>query len=288
MNRKILSITAVAIGFVLTLIASAGAATPTATVVTERAALNYAQEVPKPTANASNAKGAFNATFRMTSAGADFTWKLTFADLTGPATAAHLHIAARGEPGPVIVPLCGPCTNGQTGSGKIEKGDISALRAGRVYVNIHTAQNPAGETRGQVEAYDKYDVTMGPGQESPPKPTGNLAKAKGGFTAEIYKSDKGTFIKWRLAWTNLTSRVTAAHLHIGKAGKSGPVFLFLCGTAKQPCKNHQLSKVTKLSQAQGQALETGNVYVNIHTVRNPAGEVRGQLRAARLTLRVPQ
>ena len=288
MNTKILSISAVAIGFVLSLIASAGAATPTATIVTERAALNYAQETPKPTANAVNAHGAFNSTFKMTSEGADFTWKLTFADLTGPATAAHLHIAARGEAGPVIVPLCGPCTNGQTGSGKITKGDISALRAGRVYVNIHTAQNPAGEVRGQVEAYDKFDVTMTPGQESAPKPTGNLAKAKGGFTAEVYKSDKGTFIKWRLAWTNLTSRVTAAHLHVGAAKKSGPVIFFLCGTAKQPCKNHQLSKVTKLTQAQGQALEAGHVYVNLHTVKNPAGEVRAQLRAARLTLRVQQ
>jgi len=288
LNRKILSISAVAIGFVLSLIASAGAATPTATTVSERANLTYSQEVPKPSANAINAKGVFNSTFKMTSEGADFTWKLTFADLTGPATAAHLHIADRGEAGPVIVPLCAPCTNGQTGSGKIAKGDISALRAGRVYVNIHTAQNPAGETRGQVEAFDKFDVTMTPGQESAPRPTGNLAKAKGGFTAEVYKNDKGTFIKWRLAWTNLTSRVTAAHLHVGAAKKSGPVIFFLCGTAKQPCKNHRLSQVSKLSQAQAQALESGHLYVNIHTVKNPAGEVRAQLRAARLTLRVQQ
>ena len=90
------------------------------------------------------------------------------------------------------------------------------------------------------------------------------------------------------AWANLTSRVTAAHIHVGAAKKSGPVIFFLCGTAKQPCKNHQLSRVTKLTPAVDQALESGHVYVNIHTVRNPAGEVRAQLRAARLTLRVQQ
>jgi hypothetical protein len=249
--------------------------------------MTYAQEVPKPTANASNAHGAFNATFKSTSSGASFTWKMTFADLTGPAVAAHLHVAARGEPGPVIAALCSPCTSGQTGSGTIDDGDISALRAGRVYVNIHTAQNPNGEVRGQVEAYDKLNTTLTPGQESPPLPTGNLSKAKGGFTSTIVKSDKGTTLRWRLGWEGLTGRPTAAHIHIGRPHKSGPVVVFLCGTAKQPCRNNR-GGVVKLTSAQTQALEAGNVYVNIHTKRNPAGEVRGQLRAARLTLRILQ
>jgi hypothetical protein len=32
------------------------------------------------------------------------------------------------------------------------------------------------------------------------------------------------------------------------------------------------------------ALQSGRAYVNVHTRRNPAGEVRGQIAAARLTI----
>jgi hypothetical protein len=55
-------------------------------------------------------------------------------------------------------------------------------------------------------------------------------------------------------------------------------------TREVPCRNNK-GGVTKLSVAQAQALEKGSIYVNIHTKRNPGGEVRGQLRAARLWLR---
>ena len=160
---------------------------------------------------------------------------------------------------------------------------MSALRAGRVYVNIHTAANPAGEIRGQVDIVDKQEVTMRAGQEIP-KPKGVSRKAKGGFTTTVTRSGLATQMRWRLGWFSLTSRVTAAHLHIGARGKAGAVIVFLCGTKKVPCKNNR-GGVTLLSAAQAQALEKGNIYVNIHTVKNPAGEVRGQLRPARLWLR---
>jgi hypothetical protein len=38
------------------------------------------------------------------------------AKLTGPANAAHIHIAAKGKSGAIVVPLCGPCTSGVTGT----------------------------------------------------------------------------------------------------------------------------------------------------------------------------
>jgi hypothetical protein len=47
--------------------------------------------------------------------GATMTWQLTFSGLTGPANAAHIHIAPRGQPGGVAVPLCGPCQSLRAG-----------------------------------------------------------------------------------------------------------------------------------------------------------------------------
>ena len=283
MNARVISSTAIAIVFVLALSASAGASRDAAQAVTQvniAAGMTAKQEVPAPTAAASAATGAFSGTATATGDGADFTWKLVFTRLTGPATAAHLHIAAKGEPGPVIVPLCGPCTNNQTGKASLSSGDVSALRAGRVYVNVHTDANKAGEIRGQVDIVDKQEVTMRAGQEIP-APKGVPQKAKGGFTVTVTRSGLATQMRWRLGWFSLTGKPTAAHLHIGARGKQGAVVVFLCGTSKVPCKNNR-GGITKLSQAQAQALEKGNIYVNLHTAKNPGGEVRGQLRPARL------
>jgi hypothetical protein len=287
LNGKILSSTVVLIAFVLALSASAGASRQAAaqavTQVNIAAGMTPKQEVPAPSAAAAAATGAFTGTATATGNGADFTWKLAFARLTGPANAAHLHIAAKGEAGPVIVPLCSPCTNNQTGKASLTAGDVSALRAGRVYVNIHTPANPAGEVRGQVDIVDKQAVTMRAGQEIP-RPKGVSPKAKGGFTSTVTRSGLATSMRWRLGWFSLTGRPTAAHLHIGARGKQGAVIVFLCGTAKVPCRNNR-GGVTDLSAAQAQALERGNIYVNIHTKKNPGGEVRGQLRPARLWIR---
>jgi hypothetical protein len=52
---------------------------------------------------------------------------------------------------PVLVPLCGPCRSGQTGTAKISKAMVAKLEGGRAYVNVHTAKNAAGEIRGQVK-----------------------------------------------------------------------------------------------------------------------------------------
>ena len=78
-------------------------------------------------------------------------WKLTYSHLTGRALAAHIHGGKAGVAGRVIVPLCGPCRNGQTGTAKVSKAVIAALEGHRAYVNVHTAKNPGGEVRGQVK-----------------------------------------------------------------------------------------------------------------------------------------
>ena len=51
----------------------------------------------------------------------------------------------------MIVPLCGPCTSGMSGSAQVSKSVIKTLESGKAYVNVHTAKNPAGEIRGQVK-----------------------------------------------------------------------------------------------------------------------------------------
>jgi hypothetical protein len=107
-------------------------------------------EVPAPK-GAAHAKGKFTASYKENSKGAVLTWKLTFSGLTGKAIAAHIHKGAPGVAGNVIVPLCTPCKNGQTGKMQISKSVIKVLESGRAYVNVHTPKNQAGEIRGQIK-----------------------------------------------------------------------------------------------------------------------------------------
>jgi hypothetical protein len=115
------------------------------------ATLNAKQEVPAQAVKNAAGVGGFTGTYVEAGKGATLKWKLTFAHLSGPALQAHIHQGKRGVAGNVIVPLCAPCKNGQTGTSKISAAVIKALEGGNAYVNVHTAKNPAGEIRGQVK-----------------------------------------------------------------------------------------------------------------------------------------
>ena len=112
------------------------------------AKLNAGQEVPKP-------KGAAGATgtFTGTLVGRKLTWKVTYKGLTGKAMQAHIHMGRPGKSGNVLVPLCPPgCRSGMHGTKTVSAAIAKAIKAGRTYVNVHTAKNPAGEIRGQVRS----------------------------------------------------------------------------------------------------------------------------------------
>ena len=121
---------------------AASACSPTVPVTAQ---LNGAQEVP-PTASAGT--GVFNGTLNPSTGTLSYT--MTYVNLTGPATMAHLHgPAAPGQNAPIIVPFQvtpSPISGNVTLTGQMTQD----LLAGRVYANIHTAQNPGGEIRGQV------------------------------------------------------------------------------------------------------------------------------------------
>jgi hypothetical protein len=277
MTRTVSS-AAMGLAVVLALAAGAGARNQAAQIRVS-ATMNAAQEVPPPSGDVSEAGGTFTATVTRSAAGATVAWRLRFHDLTGSAGAAHIHVASTDQPGPVAVALCGPCDDDVTGTRTMDAATVSALQAGRAYVNVHTAQNQAGEIRGQIAIVASVRTALVPGQERP-RPTGALRNARGLFTGTVTKSPSGTTsVQWRLTFSGLTGKALAAHIHIGARGKAGPVSLALCG----PCRSGQTGK-GKLSTSTRQALESGRAYVNVHTKRNQAGEIRGQVPAVALTL----
>jgi len=67
-------------------------------------------------------------------------------------TAAHIHQAASGKNGPVIVPFTkeGDKFSAPAGA-KLTPDQLKAYKAGELYVNVHSAANPGGEVRAQLK-----------------------------------------------------------------------------------------------------------------------------------------
>ena len=101
-----------------------------------------------------------------------------------------------------------------------------------------------------------------------PAPKGG--KGTGSFSGTL----NGSKLTWKLTWGTLSGPANAAHIHLGKAGKAGNVVVPLCAGAT--CKSGVHGTV-RLKAAVLKALKAGGTYVNVHTAKNPAGEIRGQI-----------
>ena len=117
-----------------------------AAMVNFTAEMNAASEVPP---NSSKATGTVTATYDTGSK--MLTWKGSYKDLTGPATAAHFHgPAPSGKNAAVMVPI-NPHDTTFEGSATLNDAQAKALMDGDLYANVHTAANPGGEIRGQLK-----------------------------------------------------------------------------------------------------------------------------------------
>ncbi|HEX9045135.1 MAG TPA: CHRD domain-containing protein [Candidatus Limnocylindrales bacterium] len=126
------------------------------------ASLTGPAETP-PVATSANG----SASFVIATDARSIDYAVSYAGLSGPPIASHIHLGAVGVPGPIILPLTIAPGDGSSGSffGRLTAANldmtagitsfadaVAAIRAGMTYVNIHTAANPHGEIRGQLVA----------------------------------------------------------------------------------------------------------------------------------------
>lgn len=107
--------------------------------------LSGAQETPP---NGSTATG--NGSMTIDTTNGNFTASVTTAGIAG--TAAHIHAAPAGVPGPIVFPMTqtAPGSNTWTTSGQLTPAQVATLNAGGYYMNVHSAAFPNGEIRGQI------------------------------------------------------------------------------------------------------------------------------------------
>lgn len=155
----------------------------------------------------------------------------------------------------------------------------AALAQGDYGYPEETTTAPAA-TSGPVstasETY-RYSAPMSAKQEVP-APKGVPAAAKGAFTVTVVESGAKITLKWKLTYGGMSGKVGAAHIHKAKRGKAGGVMVALCG----PCRSGQTGSAP-ISESVNSAIEKGLAYVNVHTAKNPAGELRGQLALVKKT-----
>lgn len=112
------------------------------------ATLDGASEAPGP----GDPDGMGTATIRVNPGREQVCYSITVS-MIGAATAAHIHEAPVGQPGPVVVRGIMPPSNG-TSQGCVpvsrELAKEIIKNPGDYYVNVHNAQFPGGAVRGQL------------------------------------------------------------------------------------------------------------------------------------------
>ena len=123
-------------------------------------------------------------------------------------------------------------------------------------------------TTGDTYTY-RAALTSGVEVPKPKAPAG----AKGVFTATVTEAGTGATIRWTLTFRGLSGKAVGAHIHKGKPGTAGAVLVPLCG----PCTSGKKGRAT-ITKSVATLLERGSAYVNVHTAKNAAGEIRGQVK----------
>jgi hypothetical protein len=175
-RQRRLLVVAVTVGAVVAITTTGSAATDVETrgqgVVREQLS-GYAET---PLAVSTGATGQFRA--QINDSAQEISWRLSYADLEGDVTQAHVHFGSPAQTGGISVFLCTNQGNGPAGtqacppapasiSGTITATDVigptaqgiapgefaelvDATRAGLMYVNVHSTSFPIGEIRAQL------------------------------------------------------------------------------------------------------------------------------------------
>ncbi|MEO8426687.1 MAG: CHRD domain-containing protein [Verrucomicrobiota bacterium] len=241
-----------------------------------KVSLTGAGERPTPLSTAAAGFGVF------TLVGNDLSFNITYQGLSGTATAAHIHGPASDDSTAVpLIDLKNFAAGGFGSSGSIvgtvtlDNVQLSAIVDGLAYVNLHTSANPGGEIRGQVTpqlAATPFSAALS-GTAERPAPVDSPAS---GFASVGLN---GKVLQFHVIYRGLSGPATQAHIH-GPAPASGTADVLI---DLEPfhrgafATEGEFNGSIELSEDQRLAVLNGDTYINIHTAKNPDGEIRGQI-----------
>ena len=229
-------------------------------------------------------------------------------------TVGHLHNAPAGANGPVVVDILAdardtfgditgsaaevPALDIDVNTAATTPSVLSEAEAGNIYFNIHSTNFPAGEVRGQLELVSDNrnadgfgDVTFtavlnGENEVQDP-PVVTNADGVGNVTFTV-ATDGSVSYTTAIDIENFdVDTLTVGHFHNAPAGQNGPVVVDILADARadgqiagSTIDQPQLDIVVEETAVEASVVseaEAGNIYFNIHSSDDPAGEVRGLL-----------
>jgi hypothetical protein len=220
------------------------------------ASLDGEQESP-PTGSTATGWGVFT----VDTAANTLDYYIVFDGLSSTETAAHIHgFALQGSSGGVLHSL--PLGSPKVGTWNYSEDQELGILTGLTYVNIHSANFPGGEIRGQIVP---LVVPVDGEQEVPP--TGSPAAGIGLLAFDLEADALGYDI--RVA--GLSGVETAAHIHgFAAPGENGGVLHSL------PPGPRKVGVWTYGAGGEPGVL-AGLTYINVHTEPVSGGEIRGQI-----------
>jgi hypothetical protein len=192
---------------------------------------------------------------------------LSVSGLGSPITAAHIHAAAIGVPGGVVIPLTGVGPTWSQSAGPLTPAQITALQSSNWYFNVHTTGFVNGEVRGQITpSLNRFDAYALGSKETPPN-------GSPGIGVGVFTLLPGGQLQYTANASGTIGTVDQAHLHEGLPGIPGGVIFPLTKTG--PTTWSGMTGV--LTAVQRAKLRAGFYYLNIHTTSFVNGELRGQV-----------
>jgi len=223
-------------------------------------------------------------------------------------TAMHIHNAAAGVNGSIVVPFdltrkddatgvgTLPKTQAQFPSSSITLATVNALLANpeNFYYNVHTATSPGGAIRGQMQRAE-LTVRMGlmrPQNEFPPITDQNVSGI-GTVTSIITRDGAGkptsALVTFDVSYTGFApdTTFTGLHIHLGPAGFNGPVTINTglrsepgdpsgSGTLRYEVEA-DVTLTNVLASLESLVFNPAATYINLHTSVFPGGVIRSQM-----------
>lgn len=195
------------------------------------------------------------------------------ADKIAAPTAAHIHDAAAGMSGPVVITFspvnAGASIGCLTGQDAMLITDILANPAD-YYVNVHNSEYPGGAIRGQLALGTRASTATLTGAAEVPGP----GDPDGSGRALVTSIPGTTFLCYAVEVADIAA-ATAAHIHQAPAGMSGGVVVAL----DTPSDGFSAKCDDSVSAETIAAIRQNpqDYYINVHNSEYPGGAVRGQL-----------
>ncbi len=200
---------------------------------------------------------------------------------------SHLHTGYAGQNGSIAFSLAATLDSDKLGGTweaenntfTLTASQVAALKERRLYVNIHTLNYPGGELRGQLlpKSDEYFAIIMSGGWEIPAVTT----TARGSLVAEL----KGDVLHVSGSFSGLSSTADgvdegAAHIHRAAAGGVGDPAFTMMPVFDPGYKGGVFTannNTFRLTPSQVATLHNRRFYVDLHSILNPSGEIRGQI-----------